>query len=332
MDPVTTSALLTAGGAAGSQVGAGVLGYIGQERQRAWEEQQAAVERSWNESMLDKQNAFSLNMWNKANEYNKPSEQYQRLLDAGLNPLFYGLDGTGNTGAMQSAQILGSSRPTGVPNGLSVAAPYAGALAESVARIANIQADTAKKSNETLTETQRRENMTVELKKIQQEIQNIAADERLTDAQRYQVELATSWIDRMNEANLAYTESQSKLNDSVRNRIDKLLEGELKIQAQTFEDFEHQWKLIEGKLRLIASQANLLDKDVENYALNHMQSGIFGSGVSTNNILRMLGFSDEDIRRITGDVPKDMNLQGDPAFPSGRSPFFKKKKSDVKIK
>lgn len=49
------------------------------------------------------QNEWNLNMWNAQNEYNSPDAQRQRLEAAGLNPIFYGLDGTGNAGALTSA-------------------------------------------------------------------------------------------------------------------------------------------------------------------------------------------------------------------------------------
>ena len=68
-------------------------------------ERSAREQRDWSERMLDKQNDWSLQMWNKTNDYNSPSAQLQRLRDAGLNPLYYGLDGS-------SAQAFQSAQPT----------------------------------------------------------------------------------------------------------------------------------------------------------------------------------------------------------------------------
>ena len=70
---------------------------------------QAKKQQEWNEKMQDKQNAWSLDMWNKTNEYNSPKEQIKRLQDAGLNPLYYGLDGSSANG-LESAQALGYDR------------------------------------------------------------------------------------------------------------------------------------------------------------------------------------------------------------------------------
>ena len=157
--------------AAGADVIGAGLSLYGQKKQRDWEEEQAAIERQWNEQMLDKQNQFSLDMWNRTNEYNDPSKQYERLKNAGVNPLFYNLDGTGNASAMQSSSVLSSSRPTGVMNGFSAAAPYLGSIAKDIAEIQNKRADTAKKNNENLTETQRRENMLTENEHLKTDIE-----------------------------------------------------------------------------------------------------------------------------------------------------------------
>lgn len=77
---------------------------------RKWNEKQAEKQQAWNEKMFNETNAWNLEMWNKQNEYNTPTAQLERLRDAGLNPLFYGLDGTGNAGDVGSAQALGYER------------------------------------------------------------------------------------------------------------------------------------------------------------------------------------------------------------------------------
>lgn len=77
--------------------------------QAAFNKKEADAQRQWNEDMMDKQNAWSLDMWNKTNEYNTPESQVNRLRDAGLNPLYYGLDGSSANG-LESAQPLGYDR------------------------------------------------------------------------------------------------------------------------------------------------------------------------------------------------------------------------------
>lgn len=70
---------------------------------------EADRQRDWNEEMMNKQNEWSLDMWNKTNEYNTPESQVNRLRDAGLNPLYYGLDGS-SANSFESAAPLGYDR------------------------------------------------------------------------------------------------------------------------------------------------------------------------------------------------------------------------------
>lgn len=42
--------------------------------------------REWQEQMADKQNKLNLEQWHRENEYNSPSAQMARYIEAGLNP------------------------------------------------------------------------------------------------------------------------------------------------------------------------------------------------------------------------------------------------------
>lgn len=88
---------------------ASTLGFINGFLDRAHERKSAEEQRKWNEEMMEKQNEWSLDMWNKTNEYNSPTAQVSRLREAGLNPLYYGLDGT-SANALESAQVMGYDR------------------------------------------------------------------------------------------------------------------------------------------------------------------------------------------------------------------------------
>lgn len=74
-----------------------------------FEREEAEKQREWSEQQTANQNAWNLEMWNKTNEYNNPTNQLQRLRDAGLNPLYFGLDGS-SAGGLTSAQPLGYER------------------------------------------------------------------------------------------------------------------------------------------------------------------------------------------------------------------------------
>lgn len=89
-------------GLAGSIFG-GLLGKKGQDSANNMNLQIARETNQANRENQEYQNEWNLNMWNRQNEYNSPLAQRQRLESAGLNPIFFGLDGNGNAGALQSA-------------------------------------------------------------------------------------------------------------------------------------------------------------------------------------------------------------------------------------
>ena len=116
------------------------------KKNREWNEQQAEKQRLWNEKMYGEQNAWNYEMWQKENEYNTPEAQVQRLRDAGLNPLYYGLDGS-SAGDISAAQPLGYERAEigNQPN------PYAGfgEIGSQIAQTALLQAQADKVKSET---------------------------------------------------------------------------------------------------------------------------------------------------------------------------------------
>lgn len=267
-----TAALLSAGISAAGSAGGVAFNAASSKKQR-----------EWSEKMQNQQNAWNLEMWNKANEYNSPSAQVERLRDAGLNPLYYGLDGS-SANALESAQPLGYERA----NISALDNPIGAGLdaAAKVAQISNIQADTAKKNEETLTETQRREKIQADIEEVRQSIKNKMADEKLTDTQRERLQKDINWLDRLNEATLAAKQADAALTNAQKNRIEELLEGEKIIQAKTIEDFEHKWAKIAAEISKIAAENKILAKDFENYALNHANNGFMGTGLSLPNIIR----------------------------------------------
>lgn len=137
-------------GAATGLIG-GAMNMIGASQQRKFESAEAQKQRDWNEAMADKQNEFNLDMWNKQNEYNTPAAQKQRLIDAGLNPLGFSLDGN-STNALTAAEPLGYERASSSAFQNPLAAGFEGFLSarqqqKSIelqnAQIDKIKADTA---------------------------------------------------------------------------------------------------------------------------------------------------------------------------------------------
>lgn len=73
--PVVLAAIISGAAAAGSSVASGVSAKRQQRRQNQMNQEQAKY-----------QNTLNLEQWNRENEYNTPSAQMQRLIDAGVNP------------------------------------------------------------------------------------------------------------------------------------------------------------------------------------------------------------------------------------------------------
>lgn len=107
---------LIKGGAA--VAGAGVNAYASgamNRRAEKFNREEAEKQRTWNENMAEKQNAWNYRLWHEALDYDKPENQLQRLKDAGLNPLYFGLDGNSAAAFQGAAQPLGYERAS-APN------------------------------------------------------------------------------------------------------------------------------------------------------------------------------------------------------------------------
>lgn len=289
----TLGAIIGAAGAVGGATINGVASGKMNRRAEKFNREEAAAQRAWSEEQTAKQNAWNYQMWKEATEYDSPVKQVERLREAGLNPMYYGLDGNASQSAPDAAQPLGYERAQ-APNYVN---PFGSAIdaAVKVAQIGNIQADTAKKGQETQSEVAHREKMQAEIENIKQENNNLKAQEGLTKSQKEQIDKNNQWLDRINEAVIAEKESQTKLNNSQRNRIDELLEGEKILQVRTAQDFEEKWKKIRAEIGKISKETGVLELDLENYALNHANNGFMGTGLSLNNLFR-LRFSDKPVK------------------------------------
>lgn len=250
---------------------------------RSFEREEAEKQRRWNEEQADKANAWNLEQWNRENEYNSASAQVQRMRDAGLNPLYYGLDGSSASG-QPAATTLGYERASmpSAPNPFSIF----GSLPLQIAQVDKMRAETAKVNNENETETISRQKLLQDIETAKQELELKKSQVGLTDAQRKDIEVRLSWIDRLNQAALEEKQASTALSNSQKKRIEELLEGEKLLQSKTVEDFDHRWRKISAEFTKLSKESGLLEKDIENYALNHMQSGFMGTGLSVVNFFR----------------------------------------------
>lgn len=304
----TVGAIIGAAGAVGA---AGTQAYAsGKMNKRAekFNREEAEKQRTWNEYMADKQNAWNYQMWNEALDYDSPVNQVERLRAAGLNPMYYGLDGNSAQAAPDAAQPLGYERAQAPNYENPVASGIDAAM--KVAQIANIQANTAKTNNENITETQRREKLLADIDVTRQDLKNKLAEEGLTEAKRKEIEKQLEWTDRLNEAIIAEKDANAKLSQAQKKRIEDLLEGEKIIQSKTIQDFDEKWKKIHAEIAKIAGENAILAKDLENYALNHASNGFMGTGLSGQNILRLFSGEHEPESK---DKKNQRKQQGDMA-------------------
>lgn len=74
-----------------------------------------ALNRSWNKHMAELANRWSIEQWNRENEYNLPANVMARLRDGGVNPdLFYGNSGQNLSAASPNVTPSAASEPTDV--------------------------------------------------------------------------------------------------------------------------------------------------------------------------------------------------------------------------
>lgn len=287
MDPIITAGIINGvGQGAQNLLTAGVNLY------------EAKKQRDWSEKMYNEQNAWNYEMWQKENEYNTPLNQVQRLRDAGLNPLYYGLDGS-SAGDLTAAQPLGYERAN-IPNMPNPFDSVTNAITQK-AQVELLQAQVAKTTEETLTEVQRREKLTAEIDNVKQELENKLAEESLTVSQRANLDKATEWMDRLNEAVVNEKKANAALSESQKKRIDELLENEKIIQSKTIQDFDKKWQKIDAEIKKISQEAGIAYLDIQNYALNHMTGGVMGTGISLQNLARTaINGIDESVDLVAG--------------------------------
>lgn len=260
-----------------------------------YDDYQQRQQRKWNEKMLDKQNAWSLEQWNRQNEFNTPSAQKQRLIDAGMNPLYYGLDGN-SAGGLESAQALGyerSTAPSGLQNFLGDYVNTKMKKEMQTAQIDNLNADTAKKQNETITETERRQNLIKERDEMQARIDKYISDKNVNEKTAAYIQKQFDRYDEYINSVINRNEAAAALDGEQRHRIEELLPGEKELQRMSIADFAHKWKKWNAEINHMFAQDKLLAKQAKYYLVSLLTNGVYGSGLSAINGL-ILSYINED--------------------------------------
>lgn len=257
----------------GIQAGTGLINAGAQYAQnlanQKFEAEQAAIQRDWNEEMFNKSNAWNYEMWMNTNEYNTPTAQVQRLQDAGLNPLYYNLDGSSASG-VQSAQPLGYDRASLGQQMNPVSAGLDAAM--KLAQVQNVQAGTNKIKSETKAINA----------KLPFEVDNLKAQIRKSNLDADAQETINKYIDRQQEAELRVKNTSADVNEKTIEKIGAEIEkmdyekttmmiGWMETQEKILnlqkqrELTDVQMRELESLIRKNNAEADKLRLDIANY-------------------------------------------------------------------
>lgn len=180
-----------------------------------------------------------------------------------------------NTALMYQNGGTGASTPSGA----TVSGPTAdfGSIVSAMTlplQIEQMKANIQNTKERTGSEQARQELIRQQTANMRTQVNEILSRTDLNDAQRYQIVALSSWLDRREDANLRKVESEIKLNQSTRKRIDALLPAELDLQQMQLSDFIKAWEKIDAEISNLASQTKLNKRDLEDYAMNRLNTGI----------------------------------------------------------
>lgn len=155
MDPVVGSSLIT--GATGLL--GGLFGMFGRnkaiDKQIAAQKDENALNREYNLNLAKLQNQWSIEQWNRENAYNTPLAQYQRLVEAGLNPdMMYQNGGISNVAGASPEMTSGAPSTPVDMSSLGQKTTYGevvtGALNQAItgSRISAMQSESKKREKE----------------------------------------------------------------------------------------------------------------------------------------------------------------------------------------
>lgn len=206
----------------------------------------------------------------EANEYTAMREdtQAQRAVQdyqaAGLNPAMMYQSGAGGDYASASAQgVAGSGSFGDIVNAMTL--PL---------QIEQLKANIINTRERSKNLEQERARILEQTKVLHEQINEVKSRTDLNDTQQATIMEAGKYIDLREQAALRKTDAEINLTNATRRRIDALLEGEKMLQAKSLEDFLYKWKKIEAEIKELSARSKMESRDLEDYALNHMNTGI----------------------------------------------------------
>ena len=230
-----------------------VLNYFGQQKTNKqlmeFNQQEAEKQRQFSQLQVTQQNQWNKQMWQEQNEYNTPAAQKERLADAGLNPMYYGIDGI-PAASLTAAQPLAYERASlpSLTNPLTAAIDtlYKGT------EIAAIDAQTKKTKSETKAINA----------KLPFEIEDIRARVRNSNLSSDAQETINKYLDKQQEAelrmkNASAAEAEAAVQKAVA-EIEKMDYEKLSIYIGCLETQE--------KILNLQKQRELTDKQIAELA------------------------------------------------------------------
>lgn len=130
--------------AAGAAIVSSVLGAVSVNKANKSNQQNASDTNASNERINQSQLDYNWEMFHSQNEYNNPSNAHKRMVDAGLNPIYYGLDGSSASQGNAYTPIASQQASPTQPN-------FSGDLSDAVLRyeqVRNLQSQTKKNESE----------------------------------------------------------------------------------------------------------------------------------------------------------------------------------------
>lgn len=153
--------------------------------------------------LLDKQNAYNTEMFNKTNEYNDPANQLNRLMGAGASG-GGALSMLGN----QTANSIGSSTVPGVAGLNPGLANIFGDYGQKAAELENLKADTrVKNADANRNET----TLYYDIEKTKAETNKLAEELNLTSEQRKNFEIINKYADQKSQEEIRLIQENYKL-------------------------------------------------------------------------------------------------------------------------
>lgn len=253
------------------------------KKTREFNREEAEKQRLWSEKMYNEQNAWNLEMWNKQNEYNTPEAQIQRMRDAGLNPMFYGLDGS-SAGDLSAAQPLGYERAQ-ADNQIN---PFTAGMNAAVqsAQISNIQAQTEKTKSETGA-IEAKLPFEVDALKAQIRNSNLSADAQ---------ETVNKYLDQQQQAELRVKNSTAAEADAMVQKAGAEIE---KMDYEKTTMFI-SWIETNEKILTLQKQRELTDKEMEELASliakNNAEAKKIGLDVENYDEITVIGTASHNIK------------------------------------